>query len=117
MQFASIALVILAGIFFSTSFRTSAGDGAAGMPPAQGELIDEIRAWGKLRVATIAEFPWLNEQQTLDGKHAYSGPAWTLASEYAKRIGVPIEAIPVANSEKVSIVKAGGPTSRLRHWR
>ena len=48
-----------------------------------------IKERGALRVAAIGEFPWLPENTTGSGPQ-YSGPAWMLAEEYAKRLGVPL---------------------------
>ena len=78
--------------------------------PQKGQswMIDDILARGVLRVAVIEEFPWLVGTKDRNGQPVFAGPAWTLASEYAKRLGVMAQTIPVDNEHKVSIVKDGG---------
>ena len=61
---------------------------------------------GSLRVAAIGEFPWLPENTTGSGPQ-FSGPAWVLAEEYAKRLGVPLEVVPVSHETKVPILATG----------
>ena len=77
--------------------------------PAPGESpkIDEIMERGTLLVAAIGEFPWLPENTTGSGPQ-FSGPAWVLAEEYAKRLGVDLEVVPVSHETKVPILASGG---------
>jgi len=56
-----------------------------------------------LRVGVLANAPWLVENTTGKGD-AWSGPAWMLANEYAKRLGVKLEAIPVSHETKVPVL-------------
>ena len=58
--------------------------------PGQSPKIDAIKARGTLKAAAIGEFPWLPENTTGSGPQ-FSGPAWMLAEEYAKRLGVKLE--------------------------
>src|ERR1700730_874239 len=60
--------------------------------PAPGTIprIDTIRKAGVLRVAVLANAPWLLENTTGGGEQ-WSGPAWVLAKEYAKRLGVTVQ--------------------------
>ncbi len=51
------------------------------------------------------EYPWL--KQTSDGGKPFAGPAWRLAEEYASRLGVRLETVPVSFDDKVSILKGG----------
>lgn len=76
--------------------------------PAAGQdtLLDAIKERGVLRVAAIGEFPWLPENTTGEGDR-FSGPAWTLANEYAKRLGVTIEVVDVSHETKVPILATG----------
>lgn len=76
--------------------------------PAAGESkhIDKVLARGTLKVGVLAESPWL-VQDTAGGGNAYSGPSWTLAQEYAKRLGVKLEAVPVTHETKVPILATG----------
>jgi polar amino acid transport system substrate-binding protein len=74
--------------------------------PGQSATIDKIKERGVLRVAAIGEFPWLPENTTGSGPQ-FSGPAWVLAEEYANRLGVTIEVIPVSHETKVPILATG----------
>ena len=74
-------------------------------PPKPGESprIDAIRKAGVLRVAVLANAPWLVENTTGGGEH-WSGPAWVLAKEYAKRLGVKIEPVLVSHETKIPVL-------------
>jgi polar amino acid transport system substrate-binding protein len=61
--------------------------------PGASPRIDAIKKAGVLRVGVLANAPWLVEN-TKGGGEAWSGPAWILANEYAKRLGVKLEAVP-----------------------
>ncbi len=74
--------------------------------PGQSKKIDEIKKRGVLRVAAIGEFPWLPENTSGSGPK-FSGPAWILAEEYAKRLGVKLETIAVSHETKVPILASG----------
>ena len=65
--------------------------------------IDAIKKSGVLRVGVLANAPWLVENTT-GGGEAWSGPAWTLANEYAKRLGVKLEAVAVSHETKVPVL-------------
>jgi polar amino acid transport system substrate-binding protein len=65
--------------------------------------IDAIKKSGVLRVGVLANAPWLVENTTGSGE-AWSGPAWTLANEYAKRLGVKLEAVAVSHETKVPVL-------------
>lgn len=72
--------------------------------PGASERIDAIRNRGTLRVAVLDEYPWL--KRTPGGPTPFIGPAWSLAAEYARRLGVTIETVPVGFADKVSILAA-----------
>lgn len=76
--------------------------------PAAGQdtLLDAIKERGVLRAAAIGEFPWLPENTTGEGDR-FSGPAWTLVNEYAKRLGVTVEIVDVSHETKVPILATG----------
>src|SRR5882672_9390587 len=81
--------------------------GPADVPAAgASKTIDAIKKNGVLRAAAIGEFPWLPENTTGSGPQ-FSGPAWVLAEEYAKRLGVKTEIIPVSHETKVPILATG----------
>jgi len=68
-----------------------------------GATFDAIKQRGVLRAAAIGEFPWLPENTTGSGPQ-FSGPAWVLAEEYAKRLGVKLEIVPVSHETKVPVL-------------
>jgi polar amino acid transport system substrate-binding protein len=68
--------------------------------------IDAIKARGTMKAAAIGESPWLPENTTGSGDQ-FSGPAWVLANEYATRLGVKLEIVPVSHETKVPILATG----------
>jgi polar amino acid transport system substrate-binding protein len=76
-------------------------------PPAPGvsPRIDAIRKAGVLRVAVLANPPWLI-QDTKSGGQDWSGPAWLLASQYAKLLGVKLDPVLVSHETKVPVLAA-----------
>jgi len=74
-------------------------------PPGTSSRIDAIQRRGTLRVAVLNEYPWL--KQTAGGSKPFEGPAWQLAEEYAKRLGVTLETVPVDFDTKVSVLAGG----------
>ena len=88
------------------SFAGLAFGGADVPAPGQSPKIDAIKQRGVLKVAAIGEFPWLPENTTGSGPQ-FSGPAWMLAEEYAKRLGVKLEVVPVSHETKVPILATG----------
>ena len=73
--------------------------------PGFSSRIDAIRRRGSLRVAVLGEYPWL--KQTDGGEAPFAGPAWRLAEEYASRLGVKLETVPVSQNAKVSVLSTG----------
>jgi polar amino acid transport system substrate-binding protein len=75
-------------------------------PPAPGASprIDAIRKAGALRVGVLANAPWLVESTT--GGEQWSGPAWVLAGEYAKRLGVKVSPVLVSHETKIPVLAA-----------
>ena len=73
-------------------------------PPAPGASprIDTIRKAGTLRVAVLANAPWLVESTT--GGEQWSGPAWVLAEDYAKLIGVKLQPVLVSHETKIPVL-------------
>jgi polar amino acid transport system substrate-binding protein len=67
--------------------------------------IDAIRKAGVLRVAVMTNPPWLLETTT-GGGEPWSGPAWVLAKEYAERLGVQLQTVPVSHETKVPVLAA-----------
>jgi polar amino acid transport system substrate-binding protein len=75
---------------------------AAGASPR----IDAIKKAGVLRVGVLANAPWLVENTSGAAGEAWSGPAWLLAKEYARLLGVKIEPVLVSHETKVPVLAA-----------
>lgn len=73
--------------------------------PGTSPRVDAIKKSGVLRVAVLANAPWLVENTKGTGDK-WSGPAWTIASEYAKRLGVKLDPILVSHETKVPVLAA-----------
>ena len=71
--------------------------------PGASPRVDAIKKAGVLRIGVLANAPWLVENTTGTGD-PWSGPAWLLANEYAKRLGVKLQAIPVSHETKVPVL-------------
>src|SRR4030095_10131047 len=71
--------------------------------PGTSPRVDAIKKAGVLRVGVLANAPWLVENTSGSGEQ-WSGPAWLLAQEYAKRLGVKLEAVPVSHETKVPVL-------------
>jgi polar amino acid transport system substrate-binding protein len=72
-------------------------------PPGASPRVDAIHKAGVLRVAVLANAPWLVENTSGDGDQ-WSGPAWLLASEYAKLLGVKLAPVLVSHETKVPVL-------------
>ncbi|WP_229160609.1 substrate-binding periplasmic protein [Bradyrhizobium brasilense] len=79
----------------------------AQQPPALGASprIDAIKQAKQLRVGVLVNPPWLWENTTGSGE-GWDGPAWTLAKEYARLLGVDLVTVPVSNDTKVPVLAA-----------
>ncbi len=99
---AALSAVLAAGLASAPALAGNTDVPAAG----QSAKIDAIKARGTLKAAAIGEFPWLPENTSGSGDQ-FSGPAWVLANEYAKRLGVKLEIVPVSHETKVPILAAG----------
>ncbi|MGF6524838.1 substrate-binding periplasmic protein [Variovorax sp. PvP013] len=74
-------------------------------PPGASPRIDAIRKAGELRVGVLQNTPWLNENTTGNGP-AWDGPAWLLATEYARLLGVTLRPVAVSHETKVPVLAA-----------
>jgi polar amino acid transport system substrate-binding protein len=102
----AIAAALVAGaamLAAGTSTKAASADVPA---PGTSKRIDEIKARGTLKVAVIGEFPWLKENTSGAGE-PFQGPAWMLANEFAKRLGVKVETVAVSHETKVPILATG----------
>lgn len=91
-----LSALLLAGTFGSVHAQE---------PPAPGASprIDAIRKAGELRVGVLQNAPWLIENTTGNGE-PWSGPAWLLAKEYARLLGVKLSTVPVSHETKVPVL-------------
>ncbi|MBX6324375.1 MAG: transporter substrate-binding domain-containing protein [Rhodospirillaceae bacterium] len=97
----SLAMAAMAAAFLGATAR------AAELPaPGASPKIDAIKKRGALKAAAIGEFPWLPENTTGSGPQ-YSGPAWVLAQEYARQLGVELQVVQVSHETKVPILATG----------
>lgn len=92
----------LAALVFAGAAATAIAD--VPVPaPGTSPRVDAIKKAGVLRVGVLANAPWLVENTSGQGE-AWSGPAWLLAKEYAKRLNVKLEAVPVSHETKVPVL-------------
>jgi polar amino acid transport system substrate-binding protein len=98
-----LTICLVAGVL-AAGLPAWAGEPA---PPAPGASprIDAIRKAGALRVAVLANAPWLIENTTGTGEK-WSGPAWVLSVEYARLLGVKLEPVLVSHETKVPVLAA-----------
>jgi polar amino acid transport system substrate-binding protein len=77
----------------------------AQQPPAPGASprVDAIRKAGQLRVGVLSNAPWLVENTSGAGE-AWDGPAWILAKEYARLLGVKVQPVLVSHETKVPVL-------------
>ena len=90
----------VAALSFATTIYADVPVPAPGASPR----IDAIKKAGVLRVGVLANAPWLVENTAGGSGDAWSGPAWLLAQEYAKRLGVKLEAVAVSHETKVPVL-------------
>lgn len=95
----------LTGMLVIAALLAAALSATAQNVPAPGKSprIDAIKKAGVLRVGVLANAPWLVENTTGIGEH-WSGPAWDLAKEYAKRLGVKLEPVLVSHETKIPVL-------------
>ena len=96
-----VAAAVLAASFAFGSVGFA--EDTAPPPPGASPRIDAIRKAGTLRVAVLANAPWLIENTTGSGD-AWSGPAWLLAGEYARLLGVKLDPVLVSHETKVPVL-------------
>ena len=100
MKFLVRCAAALAPLAFTLSAAADVPVPASGVSPR----IDAIKKAGVLRVGVLANAPWLVENTSGGSGDAWSGPAWMLAQEYAKRLGVKLEAVAVSHETKVPVL-------------
>ena len=100
MNFAIRCAVVLTGAALASAAMADVPVPAPGTSPR----VDAIKKAGVLRVGVLANAPWLVENTSGGAGATWTGPAWLLAEEYAKRLGVKLEAIPVSHETKVPVL-------------
>jgi polar amino acid transport system substrate-binding protein len=100
-----IERILAAGMLLAVLFTALSAAAQEVPTPGTSPRIDAIRKAGELRVGVLANAPWLIENTTGSGDH-WSGPAWVLASEYAKRLGVKLDPILVSHETKIPVLAA-----------
>jgi polar amino acid transport system substrate-binding protein len=107
MMWRRIAKLAGAGLLVAVvAYAPSVSAQTAVPEKGKSKKIDEIKARGTLKAAAIGEFPWLPENTSGSGPK-FSGPAWILAEDIAKRLGVKLEIVPVSHETKVPILATG----------
>jgi len=92
------------GLAFAAALCGSSAVVAATVPTEGASArVDAIKKAGVLRVGVLANTPWLVENTTGSGE-PWSGPAWLLAQEYARQLGVKLQPIPVSHETKVPVL-------------
>ena len=99
------SLVLGVTLLWATPIAGRAADTLVPSPGASSR-IDAIKQRGSLRVAVFNEYPWL-KQTTGSADGPFEGPAWRLAEEYAKSLGVRLETVPVSQGDKIAILNSG----------
>lgn len=95
----------LAGLALAATSAAAVAQAPPPPPPGASPRIDAIRKAGELRVGVLQNTPWLNENTTGSGP-AWSGPAWLLATEYARLLGVKLSPVAVSHETKVPVLAA-----------
>ena len=101
-----MAAALTAAIGFTIPTTPSQADDTAVPAPGVSKRVDEIKARGTLKVGVLGEFPWLKELTSGSGD-PFEGSAWALAQDYAQRLGVKLELVPVSHETKVPILATG----------
>jgi polar amino acid transport system substrate-binding protein len=101
----SLKRLIAAGAMVAAFAATRPATAQETPAPGASPRIDAIRKAGVLRVAVLANAPWLVENTTNSGEK-WSGPAWILAVEYARLLGVKLDPVLVSHETKIPVLAA-----------
>ncbi|MGE8566461.1 MAG: substrate-binding periplasmic protein [Achromobacter sp.] len=103
----ALARLAAAAVLAVSMQAVSISAGAQTAPaPGQSPRVDAIRKAGELRVGVLQNAPWLIQDVSGKSGEAWSGPAWLLAKETARQLGVKLTAIPVSHETKVPVLAA-----------
>jgi polar amino acid transport system substrate-binding protein len=100
------SLVLAAGLGLLFVHGGLAADATPVPEAGESPTVDAVKERGTLRVGILAGYPWLQENTTGQGEQ-WEGPAWILANEYADRLDVELELVPVSHETKVPVVQSG----------
>ncbi len=106
MKLKTFALAVATAAALSISGLSTALAQVALPEAGASKKIDEIKERGVLRVAVLAEPPWLAENTTGSGEQYY-GSAWVIAQAIAEALGATIEVTPVSHETKIPILATG----------
>ncbi|MGJ7510225.1 substrate-binding periplasmic protein [Variovorax sp. GT1P44] len=95
-----LSALVAGAVLLGASLHASAQSVPA---PGASPRIDAIKKSGVLRVAVLSNPPWLVENTTGSGD-AWAGPAWLLAVESARQLGVKLQPVPVSHETKVPVL-------------
>jgi polar amino acid transport system substrate-binding protein len=94
----------LSALALTLAFAGHAPAQTAAVPaPGTSARIDAIKKAGVLRAGVLSNPPWLVENTTGSGD-AWAGPAWLLAQEAARQLGVKLQPVPVSHETKVPVL-------------
>ncbi len=104
-----ISRMTVGGLLASTLLMATPVMAASAEPPVPApgasERVDAARQRGTPRVAVLDEYPWLKRNPAGAGS-PFEGPAWLLAEDYARRLGVKLETTLVGFDDKVSVLSS-----------
>ncbi len=99
-------MIALAAALFTVGLAQAYAQMPPVPAPGQSPRIDQIKKRGVLLVGALGESPWLRENPGNDAQ-PFTGPAWELANEYAKLLGVKLKVVPVSHETKIPIIASG----------
>jgi polar amino acid transport system substrate-binding protein len=93
---------LLAGLLLSATLGAALAQPVPS--PGASPRIDAIKKAGVLRVGVLSNSPWLVENTGGGAGEAWGGPAWLLAKEYARLLGVKVEPVLVSHETKIPVL-------------
>ena len=97
--------IVMLGALLALTLAAAPARAEGVPPPGASPRIDAIHKAGVLRVAVLANAPWLVENTSGSGEH-WSGPAWVFAKEVARRLGVKVQPVLVSHETKIPVLAA-----------
>ena len=101
-------LLALGAALAIAGYTLAAAAGPADVPaPGKSPKIDAIKKRGALRAAAIGEFPVAAGEHQRQRRRSSPARPGCWPNEYAKRLGVKLEIVPVSHETKVPILATG----------